>query len=153
MRIGIGEGLTALPLPHHQTCGSASGGSVKLAKPNFALGNFSFRSTRLRPLVPDAYLSPSVFTSASGLVLPAFDCLRRHLSSLYPILDRSALRPVSRFPCSPWMVVTPPTNMASADFCNAVRKPLDLLSLVYKTLCRSPRIRYDNFPLTLAAFT
>ncbi|MDF1500217.1 MAG: sugar phosphate nucleotidyltransferase, partial [Anaerolineales bacterium] len=24
--IGIGEGLTALPLPHHRTCGSASGG-------------------------------------------------------------------------------------------------------------------------------
>jgi hypothetical protein len=96
--IGIGEGFTALPLPHHRTCGSASGGSVKLAKHNFALGNFSFRSTQLRPLVPDAYLSPSVFTSASGLVLPDFDCLRRYLSPFFPILDRSALRPVVRFP-------------------------------------------------------
>ena len=41
--IGIGGSLTAPPLPHHRTCGSASGGSAKLAKQNFALGDFSFR--------------------------------------------------------------------------------------------------------------
>jgi len=38
------------------------------------------------------------------------------------------------------MVVTPSTSMASADFCPPERD-------------RSPRIRCDNLPLTLAAFT
>jgi len=41
--IGIGGSLATPPLPHHRTCGSASGGSAKLAKQNFALGDFSFR--------------------------------------------------------------------------------------------------------------
>ena len=48
------------------------------------------------------------------------------------LLYRSALRLVGGFP-------HPPTTMASADFC--------------PSLDRSPRIRCDNFPLTLAAFT
>ncbi len=69
------------------------------------------------------------------------------------LVCRSALRPVSRFPCSPWMVVTPSTTSASADFCDAVRRPLDPLSPFSETQRRSPRIRYDSFPLTLAAFT
>jgi len=69
------------------------------------------------------------------------------------LVCRSALRPVSRFPCSPWMVVTPSTTSASADFCDAVRRPLDPLSPFSETHRRSPRIRYDNFPLILAAFT
>ncbi len=56
------------------------------------------------------------------------------------LLNRLALRPVTGFPQSPWMVVTPSTTMASADFCPPERG-------------RSPRIRYDIFPLTLAAFT
>jgi hypothetical protein len=94
-----------------------------------------------------------VFTSAPGLVLPNFDYLRCFQSSFYPTLDRQALRPVTRFPCSPWMLVTPSTTMAYADFCDAVSRPLDLLSLLSETRHRSPRIRYDRFPLTLAAFT
>ncbi len=54
------------------------------------------------------------------------------------LLVRSALRPVDSFHYPPWVVVTPPTTTASADFC-----PAD----------RPPRIRYGIFPLTLAAFT
>ena len=30
-RIGIGAAVTGRPLPHHRTCGSASGGSVGLS--------------------------------------------------------------------------------------------------------------------------
>src|SRR5712691_8204846 len=30
-KIGIGERVTSPPLPHHRTCGSASGGSVRLS--------------------------------------------------------------------------------------------------------------------------
>jgi len=56
------------------------------------------------------------------------------------LLNRSALRPVARFPWPPWMVVTPSTTTASADFC-------------FFKKSRSPRIRYVCFPLTLAAFT
>lgn len=33
------------------------------------------------------------------------------------LLVRSALRPVDSFHYPPWMVVTPPTTTASADFC------------------------------------
>jgi len=56
------------------------------------------------------------------------------------LLNRLALRPVAEFPQPPWMVVTPSTTMASADFCPPERD-------------RSPRIRCDRFPLILAAFT
>ena len=56
------------------------------------------------------------------------------------LLNRLALRPVAEFPQPPWMVVTPSTTLASADFCPPERD-------------RSPRIRCDCFPLTLAAFT
>jgi hypothetical protein len=55
------------------------------------------------------------------------------------LLVRSALRPVGSFHYSPWVVVTPPTTTASADFCLLPGRP--------------PRIRFGFFPLTLAAFT
>ena len=141
------------PLPHHRTCGSASGGStnvrISISPLAFVGGRCrgllgplagSQRLLRLRPTSrspirgnPPSMLVPRMFH-------PRFVC-------------RSALRPVSRFPCSPWMVVTPSTTSASADFYGAIRRPLDLLSLVSETRRRSPRIRYDNFPLILAAFT
>jgi hypothetical protein len=54
---------------------------------------------------------------------------------------RSALRPVEGFHLPPWMVVTPSTTTASADFC------------FHSHGRRPPRIRYGLFPLTLAAFT
>jgi len=55
------------------------------------------------------------------------------------LLVRSALCPVDSFHYPPWVVVTPPTTTASADFCPLQSRP--------------PRIRYGFFPLTLAAFT
>jgi len=68
------------------------------------------------------------------------------------LVCRSALRPVSRFPCSPWMVVTPSTTMASADFCAVVRRPLGPLSPFRDTTQTSPG-KYVDFPCTPASFT
>ena len=62
-------------------------------------------------------LTPSVLPSASGRVLLAFGCPTVSVLPSTQLLDRSALRPVDGFHHPPWMVVTPSTTMASADFC------------------------------------
>ena len=85
-------------------------------------------------------LTPSVLPSASGRVLLAFGCPTVSVLPSTQLLDRSALRPVDGFHHPPWMVVTPSTTMASADFCPPERG-------------RPPRIRCDSFPPSPAAFT
>jgi hypothetical protein len=79
--------------------------------------------------------------STPGPLFTDFDCPTSTLLLVTQLLNRLALRPVVRFPCPPRVVVTPPTTVASADFCPSLRCD------------RSPRMRYDSFPLTLAAFT
>ena len=73
----------------------------------------------------------------SRSVLGSFGCSAAPLLLSSQLLFRSALRPVARFPCPPWMVVTPPTTTASADFCR------------FKKNDRPPRIRFDDFPQSL----
>jgi hypothetical protein len=83
--------------------------------------------------MPSALLPRLPWSCQVSIVLAATLLLSAQL------LNRSALRPVARFPWPPWMVVTPSTTSASADFCPQNGRP--------------PRIRCDDFPLTLAAFT
>ena len=121
---------------HHQVF------PTKYSSPHlsFVLCLFCFHSSRFRPLITDAFLTPSAL-----LPHPPQSCWvsivladPRLLSA--QLLYRSALRPVNGFHHSPWMVVTPSTTSASADFCLQKKG-------------RPPRIRYDHFPLILAAFT
>jgi hypothetical protein len=103
------------------------------------LSHFLFHSSRYRPLITDAYLTPSALLPRPPRSCRVSIVLAATLLLSAQLLNRSALRPVTGFPQSPWMVVTPSTTMASADFCLQKGRP--------------PRIRYDHFPLILAAFT
>ena len=71
-------------------------------------------------------ITPPPWTLTLGLqpTLPVQPALFRQISVAYVIpflstqlLSRLALRPVGGFHPLPWMVVTPSTTMAAADFC------------------------------------
>ncbi len=165
---GIGEGLAALPLPHHRAYGSVHGGSIRLSAHASSLHQLlgvcrTFGRTRRRLRVGPFRRGLRGFTPSTRregqlqlVVLPLAaheitspTCHSRSFGpssavpgSAYPLAASFDLA-VPHEPCRRHGLLCP-----SADFCHAVRAPCGALNptLADRTRSRPPEVSSPAFP-------